>query len=258
MKKFLLSAITLIFLMQSLSLTALAAGTRQDWLNAQQTRIQADADYKKAQADYQADKTPANEQKVVDTAKDVLNAALDEAEAWLNWKNTEAQNNADVPNDIKNNIANDVNKNLAKIQDFRTEVAGINTRLEVGIVFLKIVGAYVELLTDVARNTGSMWVYIANNRIDKAEDFEAKLRQAAAKIDDNTEILNKLDLAKTELADAQTNVNTAENAYKEVKIPGTPLIKFAEGNNNLRQAQSHMLKAMEQLLAALKLIMTNY
>src|SRR4030042_806438 len=110
MKKFILSLALGLLLIQGLSLTAIAAGTKQDWLNAKEASKTAQTTYNQAQLDYAADKTPENDKKVVDTAKAVLNAALDEAQAWLEWKDREAQASIEAPADIKANIHTDVVK----------------------------------------------------------------------------------------------------------------------------------------------------
>ena len=227
------------------------------WIQAQKTRMDADAAYRQAQIDYQASKTPENEQKVVDTAKTVLSDALDEAQAWLDWKKLEADGDARVPSDIKQNIDSDVAKNLAKIDGFRTDVAGITNRAQVLVVFLKIVGGYVELVTDVARNSGSMWVYIGQQLSTKASDYEAKLRVAAADLPNNADIIAKLDSAQSEIDLANGKIEMAKAAYQKVTLPGTPLLKFAEGNEDLRGARLNLLNAEGQMEQALRLIGTN-
>lgn len=258
-RKFTIVALLLCFsLFQVVAVYALTSSeAKQAWLGAKQTRISADAEYRQAQLDYATDKTPENDAAVISTAKTVLNTVLDEAEAWLNWKKVEAEENPDAPDYIKNNITADVNKNLAKIDGLRTEVNGIENRLQVGVVFLKMVGAYVELLADVARNTGAMWVYIGDNLVSTTEDYEAKLRQAANQLDDKTAVIEKLDIAKSEIATAESKVKVAETAYKQVVLPGTPMIKFAEGNNYLRQAKTNLVNAHLQLVHAYNLILSS-
>jgi hypothetical protein len=229
---------------------------KQAWLSAMQTRISADAAYKQAQLNWASDKTPENGQKVIDVAKTVLNAVLDEAKAWLEWKNQEARE-SDAPQELKTNISNDVKKNLAKIETLREEVARIKTRVDVAGVFLKMVGSYVELLADVARNTGAIWVNIGNKIADRTADYEIKLRTTANGLVDNTAILEKLDIAKSEIDLARTQINAAETAYKKVIIPGTPLVKFSEGNSYLRQAKVNLQAAVEQLHTAFNLIISS-
>jgi hypothetical protein len=58
-------------------------------------------------------------------------------------------------------------------------VTGINTRAELGIVFLKMVGKYVELLTDVSRDTGLIRANQINENADTVERYESDLRLAA-------------------------------------------------------------------------------
>jgi len=237
--------------------SALTPGeARQDWLSAMQARISADAAYKQAQLNYTADKTPENDQKVIDTAKTVLNTALDEAEAWLVWKNQEAKA-SDVPAELKASIATDVQRNLDKITTLRGDVARIKTRVDVAGVFLKMIGAYVELLADVARNTGAVWVYTGNQIADRTADYEIKLRTTANGLVDNAEILAKLDIAKSEITLARTQINAAETAYKQVVLPGTPLVKFSEGNSYLRQARINLSAAAGQLQTAFNLIVSQ-
>jgi hypothetical protein len=256
-KSWIVIAVIASLLFQVGSVSALTSGeAKQTWLSAMQTRITADATYKQAQLDYAANKTPENDKKVIDTAKEVLGAALDEAAAWLKWKNEEAKE-SDAPSELKVNIGKDVEKNLAKIDGLKNEVVAIKTRGEVVVVFLKMVGSYVELLTDVARNTGAVWVYMGNQIADKTADFEIKLRTTANGLVDNTAILAKLDIAKSEIDLARTQINAANTSYKLVVLPGTPLIKFAEGNSYLRQAKVNLSAATGQLQEAFNLIISQ-
>lgn len=237
--------------------SALTSGeAKQAWLSAMQTRISADAAYKQAQLDYAGNKTPGNDQKVIDTAKTVLNTVLDEAEAWLVWRNQEAKA-SDVSAELKTNIATDVQRNLDKITTLRGDVARIKTRVDVAGVFLKMIGSYVELLTDVARNTGAVWVYVGNQIADQTADYEIKLRTTAGGMVSNTAILAKLDIAKSEITLARTQINAAETSYKLVALPGTPLVKFAEGNSYLRQARVNLLAAAGQLQEVFNLIISQ-
>jgi len=252
-KTFLVLLITLLLLPGVLQATT-SNQLKQDWLDAMKARIAADADHKEAKLDYASDKSDKNEQEVINTGKEVLNAALDEAQAWLEWKRLEAQENPNVPDNIQTNIETDVKTNLTKIKTLRTDVDNIDSQLTLGTTFLKMVKSYLELITDVARNSGSMWVSIGNDLIETAKTYEQKLRAAAEELPDSAEIINKLDVAKTELKTAQNKVDFAEAVYKQVKLPGTPLIKFSEGNNYLRQAKTNLLNAQQQLEHAFNLI----
>ena len=60
-------------------------------------------------------------------------------------------------------------------------------------------------------------------------------------------MIAKLDIAKSELETARSKINVAEKAYDNVKLPGTPFIKFAEGNGYLWQARTNMINAYQQL-----------
>ncbi len=254
MKKILLVLLITMLLLPGISQAATSNQLKQDWLNAIKIRMAAEADHKEAKLDYATDKSDENEQAVIDTGKEVLEAALDEAEAWLGWKKLEAQENPNVPDTIQTNIETDVKTNLAKIDTLRTDVKNIDSQLNLGTTFLKMIKSYLELLTDVARNSGSMWVSIGNDLIETAKTYEQKIRAAAEKLPDSDEIINKLNVAKTELQTAQDKVDFAESSYKQVKLPGTPLIKFSEGNNYLRQAKTNLLNAQQQLEHAFNLI----
>lgn len=234
-----------------------ASEARQDWLDKVKIRLEKDSVHKQAKVDYNLNKTSENEQRFIDTGKDLLNSMLDEVESWLNWKSLEADESAVAPSDIKQNIKDDVDKNLAKIDGLRTDVENVKTRLELGLVSLKIIGAYVELLVDVSRNTGSMWVYIGNERIDRAEEFEAKLRASAESRDNNSDLIAKLDIAKAELGTARAKVSMADSAYKLVVTPGTPFIKFAEGNGYMAQARTNLLNAVVQMEYVLNTMARN-
>jgi hypothetical protein len=183
-----------------------------------------------------------------------MNDALDEAEAWLNWKKLEAQNDARVPSEIRNNITEDVATNLKKIEGFRSDVAGVKTRLQAAGVFLKLVGGYVELLTDVARNTGAMWGSIGDTLIATTEGYEAKLRTAAAGRED---LVAKLDIVKSEIAVAKSKLAMAKAAYLLVKLPGTPLVKLSEGNVYLREAQRNLVQAQTRMRAVFNTLVTK-
>ncbi len=253
---FLLS-IAILFLIAGPVLALTSGEAKNDWNEAQKARITAELGYKQAQLDYQGDKTPENDQAVIDSAKKVLNTALDEAEAWIIWKRLEAQEDSRVPSDIKNNIENDVAKNLTKIDGYRAEVNAIQNRTQVLSVFLKMIGGYVELVTDVARNTGAMWAYIGNELSATVENFENQLRTSALKLPENTEIISKLDVAKSEVKTAKSKIELAKNAYESVKLPGTPLVKFAEGNEYIRQARTNLLNAQVQLQNVYNIIITK-
>lgn len=230
---------------------------KESWITAQKARIEADASYRQAVLDYNKDKTPENDQTVIDSAKILMNAGLDEAEAWLKWKQLEAREDSRVPEDIKTDIDKDVEANLAKIAIYRTEVSGVSNRAQAFGVFLKLVGGYAGLLADVARNTGAMWVHIGNQLATAAENYEAKLRAAVADRDDDSDLLIKLDVAKSEIGTARSKINTAKSAYEKVVIPGTPLVKFAEGNGYLRQAQTNLVNAQAQLEHVFKLLISK-
>ncbi|MBU1623059.1 MAG: hypothetical protein KKH52_03530 [Nanoarchaeota archaeon] len=257
MKKLFVGLILLLLVIPIFATALDADDARQGWRDAKTISQEKQVEHQDAKLDYAADPTEENNQLIVDTGKEVLYAALDEAEAWLIWKQLEAEENDDVPDEIKDDIENDVEANLAKIDELRTDVDNINTKFELGVTFLKMIGKYFELLSDVARNTGSMWVYIGEVRADKISDFEEKLRTTAEEIDDNEEIIEFLDLAREQLEDAEQNIAQADEEYEQVRIPGQPLIKFANGNNYLTVAKGNLLSAHSYLSQAYLLILSG-
>jgi len=250
--------VALLLLLQVGVVSALTASeAKQEWLDAKHESSEAHKVHRSAKIDWAADKTEENNQIVIDTGKDLLNAALDEAEAWLIWRDLEVEENQEVPSDLKQTIHEDVVTNLDKIDVLRGEVDGVETKFELGIVFLKMIGKYFELVADVARNTGLIWVHIGNTRADTVADYEAELREEAESMSDNSEILEKLDMARDELETARTNINNAEAEYGQVKLPGTPLIKFSNGNNYLRIARGNLLSAHGYLNQAYNLMVVS-
>ena len=133
-------------------------------------------------------------------------------------------------------------------------VDSVENRLELGLVFLKMVGKYLELLADVARNTGFVWVHIANTYADTVEDYEAQLREAAQSITENEGIIEKLDEALNDLESARENIDNAEEEYQQVIIPGTPILKFSNGNQFLRIAKNDLISAQANLKQAFRLL----
>lgn len=258
MKKIGLLFILGLVLLQPLSVMALTAGeAKQEWLDSKQESLTVQQTHRDAKVTWAANKTDENNQLVIDTGKEVLHAALNEVEAWLIWRNLDAEENPLVPSHIKESIQQDVDTNLGKISELRIDVDNVDTQFGLGIVFLQMIGKYFELLADVARNTGSMWVHIGNTRADTVEDYEMTLRAAAEPLSDNEEIIAKLDLARTELETARTNINNAEAEYEQVVLPGTPLIKFANGNNYLRIARNNLINAHSYLRQAYLLMVTE-
>ena len=91
--------------------------------------------------------------------------------------------------------------------------------------------------------TGNVWAHILTVRADTTEAFEQELRTAAEGISDNDAIIAKLDLARSDIESARTNISNAETEYDQVVIPGTPLVKFANGNSYLRIARGDLITA---------------
>ena len=203
--------VAVLILLQIATVVALTSSeAKQNWYDLKDASRDAQADYTEAKVAHAADPSAENKAALVDAGKIVLHAALNEAEAWLIWKDLEVEDNPEIPSNLKEAIKADVETNLAKIDTLRTEVDAVDTPLELGIVFLKMVGSYFELVADVARNTGKVWVYLGNEYIDTIEEYEAMMRAAAEGMSDNAGIIEKLDNAKAEIETAQGNVDNAE------------------------------------------------
>jgi len=74
-------------------------------------------------------------------------------------------------------------------------------------------------------------------------------------MDNNADIIEKLDLARNDLDEARSNIDNAESSYEQVVLPGTPLIKFSEGNNYLRIARTNLLSGHNNLNQAYNLML---
>lgn len=238
-------AILVVFLLLCQSVLALSASdAKQGWLDAKRVTLEKRSVHQGAKLVFAGNKSEENRQYVVDTGKDVLYSALDEAETWLLWKRAEIEEDTRVPEDLSAKIDADIDTNLGKISDLRTEADNVKNQLELGVTWLKMVGKWAELLADVARDSGKVWVYIGETQADKITEFELKLREAAR---DDADVLAKLDLVKLELEIAKRNIANADLTYDLVKVPGTPLIKFSEANNYLRAARANLINAHRYL-----------
>ncbi|MFC1802765.1 hypothetical protein ACFL0D_02235 [Thermoproteota archaeon] len=244
-----------LLLLQPFTTYALTSSeTKQAWYEAKNQSREAQEAHRDAKIAWATDKTGENNQEVIESGKEALHAALNEVEAWLVWRKLEVEENPEIPDGLKKAILDDVEANLGKIDEIREEIDGVENRLELGLVFLKMVGKYLELLADVARNTGYVWVHIANTYADTVEEYEAKLREAAQGIADNDEIVVKLDLALSDLESARENILNAEEEYQQVTIPGSPILKFANGNQYLRIAKNDLISAQTNLKQVFRLI----
>ena len=254
-KRLMIIFIAGLLLFQPLTIYALTSSeAKQNWYDAKEASREAQQAHRDAKLEYAADKTEENNQKVIDTGKASLHAALDEAEAWLIYVNAELDENPEIPANLKETIKDDIAINLEKIEELRTEVDEADNRFELGIVFLKMVGKYLELVTDVARNVGLVWVHIANTYTDTIEDYLEQMREVALSMENNEDILEKLDSAEAEINDARSNIDEAESEYLKVIIPGTPLLSFSNGNQHLRIARNHMIEAHRSLREAYNML----
>ncbi len=226
----------------------------KDWAEARGRRMQAEATYGAATLQDRQNKTPENDRIVVTAAKSLLNAWLDEAQTWLTWRDLEAQQNPDVPASIRKSIDGDVNRSMGKISELRDQVAAFKTVPEGIDVWVKLVGNYLNLTVDVARNSGAMWVAVGDKMLDTADNYEVRLRAAALRAGNSSSSRGKLDNAKSELAAARNEMRQADESYRQVVIPGEPVVMFNQGNSYLMQAKEHLINAQSQMAAAFNLI----
>ncbi len=243
MKKILSIMIVISLLLLQFVVAMDAGEAKQAWFDAKKHSQDMQWEHKEAKIAHADNPTDETKEEVVVTGKALMHAALDEAESWLVWKKIEAQENPLVPEDIKESIEEDVESNIETIEGLRVDVDGVENQIQLGLVFFKMVGKYAELLTDVARNSGKVWVHIGNTHADTIEAFEEKLRAVA----EDEDAIGLLDKANEELESARSNINKAEDVYRKVHLPGTPLIKFSEGNNYLRAARMNLMGAHRYL-----------
>ncbi|MBW3016968.1 hypothetical protein KY316_01230 [Candidatus Woesearchaeota archaeon] len=243
-----------IVLLQSIAVSAItSAEAKQRWFEAKRDSRDAQGEYFQAKLQFAGNKSNDNRQAVVDSGKERLHAALNEAEAWLVWKDAEADENPFISEDLRDTIKDDVSKNLQKVEALREEVNGVTNQVELGVVFLKMAGKYVELLTDAARDSGKILVFAANEHLEAAEQIEEKVREMAQNAG-NAAALAELDNAKEDLDDARSNIDKAEAAYNDVVLPGTPLMKFQEGNAYMRAAKEELRSAQRNIRQAYRRI----
>jgi len=246
MKKVLIVFLIAMLLLDVVSALS-ASEAKSAWQDAKKITITAQAEHNDAKIAWAADKTPENDKVVVETGKTLLNVTLDEAKAWLLWKNLEAEENNDVPRILKDTIKLDVDKNIKDIEGLREDINDVRNQFDLGVVFLRMIGKYVELLTDVARDSGKMWAQVADIYGDRISEYEQKLRTVTESIPNNANMLAKLDSVDSEVGKARSNIKEAELAYDKVRLPGTPLLKFAEGNSHLSAAKADLLAAQVYL-----------
>ena len=121
-KRALTITVVILLLLQPFTVFALTSSeAKQNWYDAKNASRNAQQSYREARLAYAANKTDENNQKVIETGKDTLYAALDEAQTWLIYVQTELDENPEVPEDLKTTIKGDISTNLGKIDGLRAE-----------------------------------------------------------------------------------------------------------------------------------------
>ena len=103
MKKQMITLLLIGFLLiQPLQVFALTSSeAKQDWYDAKEDSREAQQEHRDAKITWAADKTEENNLQVIESGKEALHKALDEAEAWLIWRNLEVEENPMIPEDLK-------------------------------------------------------------------------------------------------------------------------------------------------------------
>ena len=251
MKKLFLIAVVLL-LFSSFAFADLESA-RLKWLEAKETHLGLQQEWRQAQLLVAANNTQENIENVIEKAKAALNAGLDEAIAFFEF-HKEKLTSADVSDELKATIESDLNKNIDVAEGLKDDVNAITTRAEVGVVSLKIIDAYLNLLVDVMRDTGLVFVEKANLRVEKLEEFRDTLQE---KVDiapeDKKEDLDKLmESLNVHIDEAKSAIDSAEEAYNSITKKEGSRIAFEKGNTLIRQSRSHMVLAFQDIRQIVK------
>lgn len=218
---------------------------KQEWIDAKAVHKEARDVWKEAQVLVNSVNTPENVRNVIDKAKISLNAGLDEAIAYFEFQKDKLLD-SDISDDLKVVIQADIDNNLGIANDLKNDVAGITTRLQIGIVTLKIVDKYLDLLVDIMRDTGLVFVEKGNNRHDKLDNFRDRI-ESNIPADSKSDYQELLDKIENNMNEAKSNINSAEAKYKSITQKQGSGVAFREGNNLMRQSNQNMKLAFENL-----------
>ena len=216
---------------------------KQKWLDAKAYHEQTKIEWREAQQLVTANNTPENVQNVIAKAKISLNAGLDAAIAFFEF-HKEKLEAEDISDSLKSTIRSDLDKNIGIAEGLKLDVDAIDSRLEVGLVSLKIFDKYLNLLVDVMRDTGLAYIEKSNERYDRLSEMRTKLE---SKIPESrkAEFENALNDIDSHLREAKTNLDNAEAKYKSIIQKQGSGIAFAEGNKLLLEAHRHGKLALE-------------
>ena len=216
---------------------------KQKWLDAKAYHEQTKIEWREAQQLVTANNTPENVQNVIAKAKISLNAGLDAAIAFFEF-HKEKLEAEDISDSLKSTIRSDLDKNIGIAEGLKLDVDAIDSRLEVGLVSLKIFDKYLNLLVDVMRDTGLAYIEKSNDRYDRLSEMRTKLE---SKIPESrkAEFESALNDIDSHLREAKTNLDNAEAKYKSIIQKQGSGIAFAEGNKLLLEAHRHGKLALE-------------
>ena len=218
---------------------------KQKWIDAAAYHEKTKIEWQEAQKLVAESNTPENTQNVIDKAKISLNAGLDSAIAFFEFHKEKAAS-ADISDSLKNTIRSDLDENIAVAQGLKTDVNNIKTRLEVGLVSLKIFDKYLDLLVDVMRNSGLVFAEKSNDRYDRLIKIKGIVESKipADKKSEYQDLLNKVD---NNLNEAKNNIDSAEAKYKTITQKQGAGVAFGEGNNLIRQVHQNMKLVLDNL-----------
>jgi len=250
MKKLLSLIVILLF---SAVVFASVEDARLKWLDAKEKSLELRQEWQEAQRLVAANNTPENTANVIEKAKASLNSGLDEAVAFFEF-HKEKLTNEDISSDLKSTIESDINKNIDIANGLKNDVDAIKTRAEVGIVSLNIIDAYLNLLVDIMRDSGLVYVEKANLRVGKLEEWRDKLNEkiALAPEDKKAELNRLMDDLNKNLDYAKQEINDAETKYRSITKKEGSGIAFAEGNTLIMKSRSHMVLAFEDMKLIVK------
>ena len=216
---------------------------KQKWLDAKAYHEQTKIEWREAQQLVNLNNTPENVQNVIAKAKVSLNAGLDAAIAFFEF-HKEKLEAEDISDSLKSTIRSDIDKNIGVAEGLKLEVDAIDSRLEVGIVSLKIFDKYLNLLVDIMRDTGLAYIEKSNGRYDRLSEMRTKLE---SKIPESrkAEFESALNDIDNHLKEAKANIDNAEAKYKSIIQKQGSGIAFAEGNKLLLEAHKHGRLALE-------------
>ena len=249
-------AIIAIFLLQVVAVSATAEETKIAWKDAKEISKEKRNEYRDVQKEFRKNNSEENRELLIEAGKETLHAGLNEAEAWLLWREEKSKEDTKFPEELKEEIQSSIDENLAKIESLREEIDAIETQIELGVTFIDMLFKYREVLSDVSKHTGNSLIYLAEQKLEKSTEFEEKLRVIAEGYEHEA-ALESLDNVKESLNSAKEHIDEADEKYDSITVPGKPIITFHEGNKHLKDARKSLIDAHKNLREAYRLLLNG-